>query len=172
MHFKLPSSNWLMTEFYPLEVWLGIPSLIYQILLGTSIGNSTQWNIQAHSTGPWLWPHLHISNISIARTLRPVNACPDWKLPTVPKIEPLQGEGNIFYVCLWSKKEKCPTQCQILAFLRSATTFAMCCHPDGDTHPPSPIPLSLYSKEPISKWIASTDNMLQNQMMEFQVNYH
>jgi len=48
------------------------------------------------------------------------------------------------------------------AFLQPAATTAMHCHPEGDTHPPLPIPPFLLVQNLFSKEIAPTDNMQPN----------
>ena len=145
VHFKLPCCNWVTTEFSSLEVWPWIPSLIYQILLGASIGNFTQWNIQAHFTGPWPWPHLLFSRLSIARALRPANAHTDWKLPTVPK-NGVPTRWGFMLICE-TKRNALPSAEHGLF----TATSAMCCHSEGHTDPPSAIPLFLLLAEPIFK---------------------
>ena len=65
------------------------------------------------------------------------DAPPDWKLPKMPEMEPLQGERSISVaVCARKQKYGPPNADQGY----STATVTMHCHLEGDTHPHSPVP--------------------------------
>ena len=46
--------------------------------------------------GSWPLPHPLINELTIVRALRVVDASPNWKLSTVPEMEPLQRQRSLF----------------------------------------------------------------------------
>ena len=115
----------------------------------------------------------------MVRALRPVNASPDRKLPTVPEMEPLKRQRSLIYARLCQKGEKWPSQCRPRLFYSQprqlpcarqlavndqgfSTASQGSCHAHGSsrwTHPPPPIPPFLLVQNLSSKQIAPTDNM-------------
>ena len=64
---------------------------VFLLLLGASTRNLSQGAF-SHSVqvcDPY-HIHYHHSKLWTARAVWPANACPDWKLPTLPEMEPLQ----------------------------------------------------------------------------------
>ena len=55
-------------------------------------------------------PHPLISELTMVRALRPVNASPDWKLSTVPEMEPLKRQRSLIYAHLCQKEAKWPNE--------------------------------------------------------------
>ena len=83
----------------------------------------------------------------------------DRKLPTVPEMEPLQGERSVFYACFVQKRRNIAHLAPPKTFLQPATTAAMHCHLVGHTHPPPSVLPFLQAHNPSSKRIAPSDNM-------------
>ena len=81
---------------------------------------------------------------------------PNWKLPTMPETEPLQGEGSVFY----TGKEEMAHQCH-----RRLST-ANC-----NSHLPPPIPIFLLVQIPSSKQMVSTDNIQPMLDLDYSRHY-
>ena len=89
----------------------------------------------------WPLPRPLISELTMVRALQPMNASPDCKLSTVPKI---QRQRSGFYACLCQEMTKpVPTK----AFLQPAKTATM----SWLCLPTSPCPTLSASAEPMFK---------------------
>lgn len=120
-------------------------------------------------TGSQIWAHPLVFELTIVRVLQPANPCPDWKLPTVPEKEPLQGEWSICCAFFGNKKDKWLTQC----WPRASTARHNSGHvvlPEGRLTRTTPYPNLFASGKPIFEMVAPTDNMWQKS--DFQVISH
>ena len=94
----------------------------------------------------------------MVRALRPVNDSNDWKLPTVPEMEPLKRQRSLIYTRLCQKRVKCPSQCWPRLFYSHPRQLPCAQHPVlKSTH--LPYPTFFASTKPSSKRIVPTDNM-------------
>ena len=91
----------LYNEFKFLEVVLRllIPCMI---CISTSANSTVNFSHQA-SQDLWPLPRPLISELTMVRALRPVNASPDWKLSTVPEMESLKRQKSPIYSRLCQK---------------------------------------------------------------------
>ena len=133
------------TEFhYLLRLWA-----ISSLLLWASMHWKLQLSIHQVFQGSWSLPHPLISELTMVRALQPVNASPDWNLPTVPEMEPLKS-----YLCLFvSKRREMAQPVPTKAFLQPAKAAAMCTALRAETRPPPPIPPFLLAQNLSSKRI-------------------
>ena len=53
--------------------------------------------------GSWPLPCPLISKLTMVRALRPVNTSPDWKLPTLPEMEPLNKNRKATFCTLFNQ---------------------------------------------------------------------
>jgi len=100
-------------------------------------------------TDSWLKPHPHISELSIVKVLNqwmPIQVI----LPTVPGMEPLQGERSVSEASLLKRELACLVTAK--AFLHPSMSASMCCDMEGDTHPsPRPNPFCSLCEQSLSQ---------------------
>ena len=100
-----------------------------------------------------------ISELTIVRALQPVNASSNWKLPTVPEMEPLKKQRSLFYTRLCQKGEKWPSQFWPRLFYSQPNQLP-CAHHPLLKHAHLPLShLFLLAQNISSKQIVPTDNM-------------
>ena len=95
----------------------------------------------------------------MVRALQPTNASPDWKLPTVPEMEPLKKADGQFLHPFVLKGREIAQPVPTKAFLQSAKIEHMCTACHDYAHPPPSISPFLLAQNLPSKWFAPTDNM-------------
>ena len=72
----------------------------------------------------------HWQAYTMVRALRPVNASPDWKLPTVPEIEPLKRQRSLIYARLCQKERNSqPSADQLRLFYSQPRQLPCARHP-------------------------------------------
>ena len=92
----------------------------------------------------------------MVRALRPMNASPDWKLPTVSEMEPLKRQRSLIYAHL-CQGEKWPSRYRPRLFYSQPRQLPCAWHPVLKL---AHLPLShLFC---LRKWIVPTDNMQPN----------
>ena len=126
---------------------------VFLLLLWASTGNVSYVFFHKASQGSWPLPHPLISELTMVRALWPLNASPDWKLSTVPEMEPWK---SLIYTRLCQKGEKWPSQCQPRLFYSQPRQLPSARH---SVLKPACIPPILLVENLSSKWIAPTDNM-------------
>ena len=80
------------------------------------------------SQGSWPLPCLLVSELTIVRTLQPVNASPKWKQPTVSEMEPIERQRSLIYPRL-CQGEKWPSPCQPRLFYSQPRQLPCAWHP-------------------------------------------
>ena len=129
--------------------------------------------LRAKFTFSFPFPSQLPSKDTLVRALRPGNASPDWKLPTVPEMEPLKRQRR---PCLCPFVPKCQSQCrpglfyskrrpglfyskrQPGLFYSQPRQLPCAWHPV--LKPAHPIPPFLLAQNLSSKRIVPNDNML------------
>ena len=86
----------------------------------------------------------------MVRALWPVNASPDWKLPTVSEMEPLMRQRSLIYAPLCQEGEKWPSWCRPRLFYSQPRQLPCARHPCWNP-PTSPYPTFFASTKPIFK---------------------